>query len=244
MNEGGNRLLLLLGYISEELVEEAREEEADPAGTNRIKAKKKSGRRRWKAWGTAAAAVACLCVVIAAVRLMGGISADSTGGMYESAQEEAVMDTAGGSAEGIEEEAQAIGEEFASSGESQDGDSAQTGTAQDGEAEDAASASKEDMAEADVAYSVWIDGMEYAPISFEQCKEYGFVSQEADGLTPENMYHIREDDLGEELGTVEQSKDTSMIGAQAYRYKGDSSGKVCIVEMPDGGWEIYVRADS
>ena len=119
MREGADRLLKLLGDISEELVEEAAEEEQAAqaiegeraaqaaeetdktcAGMEKPGAQGKAPRKKKKPWlalGRLAAAAACLCLVLGVARLLGqGLG--KTGQM----DEEAAMDMAESTAAGAE----------------------------------------------------------------------------------------------------------------------------------------------
>ena len=119
MREGADRLLKLLGDISEELVEEAAEEEQAAqaiegeqaaqageetdktcAGMEKPGAQGKAPRKKKKPWlalGRLVAAAACLCLVLGVARLLGqGLG--KTGQM----DEEAAMDMAESTAAGAE----------------------------------------------------------------------------------------------------------------------------------------------
>ena len=110
MREGADRLLKLLGDISEELVEEAAEEEQTAqageetdkacAGMEKPVAQGKAPRKKKKPWlalGRLAAAAACLCLVLGVARLLGQ-------GLEKNGQvnEEAAMDMAESTAAGAE----------------------------------------------------------------------------------------------------------------------------------------------
>ena len=78
-----------------------------------------------------------------------------------------------------------------------------------------------------VAHGFLMDGKLFSPINFLERQRFGLVDPNAIGLTPENIYIITESDLGEVIGIVENSSDTSgrgnnrdvsLIGATVYHF--------------------------
>lgn len=80
----------------------------------------------------------------------------------------------------------------------------------------------------------------YFPISFDERKEYGLVSDEAVGLDQDNTYRITPKDLGEQMGTVTSCGDESLIGCEVYHFATyPDKGSICIVNTPSG-YAFYV----
>ena len=88
-----------------------------------------------------------------------------------------------------------------------------------------------------VDYRVMIEGFEetaYFNISFDERKEFGIIGEDEIGLTAENTYEITEDDIGEFMGTVIESRE-NLAGSKAYHFsKYPDSDRICIIETPEG----------
>lgn len=110
-------------------------------------------------------------------------------------------------------------------------------------AEDTASAVlPADVQKEEVAYGFSLEGepgLTYYPISFAERVRFGLVPEESEGLTPENVYSITEEDLGEVMGKVAQGTDASLAGKTVYRYaEYPDSRAICILDM-DGCYAFY-----
>lgn len=87
------------------------------------------------------------------------------------------------------------------------------------------------------------DASVYFPISFDERKEYGLVSEEAVGLDKDNTYRITPKDLGEQMGTVISCGDKSLIGCEVYHFATyPDKESICIVNTPSG-YAFYVCND-
>lgn len=71
---------------------------------------------------------------------------------------------------------------------------------------------------AHVAAYFTMDDRFFSPIAFLDRQRFGLVDPNAVGLTPENIYVINENDLGEVMGVVEYSIDVSLIGSTVYHF--------------------------
>lgn len=87
------------------------------------------------------------------------------------------------------------------------------------------------------------DAAIYFPISFDERKEYGLVSEEAVGLDQGNTYRITPKDLGEQMGTVTSCGDESLIGCEVYHFAAyPDKESICIVNT-SSGYAFYVCND-
>ena len=92
----------------------------------------------------------------------------------------------------------------------------------------------------DVAYGFVMNDRIYYPISFEERKEFGLVSEEDYGLTAENTYVPGEKDLGEKIGEIETSENKGLVGASVYHYNAfPENEKIAIVER-NGEYSFFV----
>lgn len=79
------------------------------------------------------------------------------------------------------------------------------------------------------------EGTLYFPVSFEQRKKYGLVSEDAVGLNKENTYRITEADIGEQIGVVAGCADETLNGCKVYSFtKYSEDNSICIVDTPKG----------
>ena len=95
-----------------------------------------------------------------------------------------------------------------------------------------------ELAEPMSAYLIYINGddtIEYSVISFNDRKTYGLIDPEAEGLTQENTYVIRDSDIGGLMGTVTRCGDEKMVGCKVYHYSAyPDSRTICILDSPTG----------
>ncbi len=79
----------------------------------------------------------------------------------------------------------------------------------------------------------------YFPISFDERRRFGLVKSDAIGLTPENTYQITEEDLGEVMGSVQESADAGLIGCTVYHFAAfPDLDAICILER-EGSYSFY-----
>lgn len=83
------------------------------------------------------------------------------------------------------------------------------------------------------------DDIVYFPISFDDCKRYGIIPQDAIGLSRDDAYKITSDDIGEHMGTVANCGDKTLVGKNVYHYsKFPNYDSICIVDT-NKGYEFY-----
>ncbi len=83
------------------------------------------------------------------------------------------------------------------------------------------------------------DDIVYFPISFDDCKRYGIISQDAIGLSRDDAYEISSDDIGELMGTVTSCGDKTLVGRNVYHYsKFPNYDSICIIDT-NKGYEFY-----
>ena len=81
----------------------------------------------------------------------------------------------------------------------------------------------------------------YRPITFEQRKEFHLVPTEDIGLSEENEYIITKEDLGEQMGVVEECPNKALIGLPVYHFAlWAEDERICIVDA-NGMYAFYVR---
>lgn len=79
----------------------------------------------------------------------------------------------------------------------------------------------------------------YFPISFDDCKRYGIIRQDAIGLSREDAYEITSADIGELMGTVTNCDDQTLAGRNVYHYlKFPDYDSICIVDT-GSGYQFY-----
>ena len=86
-----------------------------------------------------------------------------------------------------------------------------------------------------------MNGSVYRPITFEQRKEFKIVPAEDIGLSEENKYIITKEDLGEQIGVVEECPNKALIGLPVYYFAlWAEDERICIVDA-NGTYAFYVR---
>lgn len=79
----------------------------------------------------------------------------------------------------------------------------------------------------------------YFPISFDECKRYGIIPEDAIGLSRDEAYEITTADIGEVMGTVTNCGDKRLVGKTVYHYsKFPNYDSICIVDT-DKGYQFY-----
>ena len=232
MREGADRLLKLLGDISEELVEEAAEEEQAAqageetdkacAGMEKPVAQGKAPRKKKKPWlalGRLAAAAACLCLVLGVARLLGqGLG--KTGQM----DEEAAMDMAESTAAGAEAgEGAAAPEEAAAAPDAAAGMAGQTEEKFDGggrqETAESSQPTEEGAAE-DVRQDAAATVQEDAAAEAQEDTAAGAQEDTAAGAqenttAQDPAFHIQVDGAGYRAASPQESQEYGLIGTAA-----------------------------
>lgn len=83
-------------------------------------------------------------------------------------------------------------------------------------------------------------GVWYYPITFEERKEFNLVSPEDIGLSEENKYIITKEDLGEQMGVIEDCPKEALIGLPVYHFASwAEDDRICIVDAC-GTYAFYV----
>ena len=91
------------------------------------------------------------------------------------------------------------------------------------------------------AIAFQMNGVLYFPITFDERKEFNLVPAEDIGLSKENTYIITDDDLGEQMGKIEQCANEALIGLPVYHFASwAEDDRICIINV-NGVYEFYVR---
>ena len=232
MREGADRLLKLLGDISEELVEEAAEEEQAAqageetdkacAGMEKPVAQGKAPRKKKKPWlalGRLAAAAACLCLVLGVARLLGQ-GLEKTGQVNE----EAAMDMAESTAAGAEAgEGAAAPEEAAADTDAAAGMAGQTEEKFDGggrqETAESSQPTEEGAAEdvrQDAAAAVQEDATAGAQEgTAAEAQEDTAAGAQENTTAQDPAFHIQVDGAGYRAASLQESQEYGLIGTAA-----------------------------
>ncbi len=231
MREGADRLLKLLGDISEELVEEAGEEtDKACAGMEKPGAQGKAPRKKKKPWlalGRLAAAAACLCLVLGVARLLGQ-GLEKTGQVNE----EAAMDMAESTAAGAEAgEGAAAPEEAAADTDAAAGMAGQTEEKFDGggrqETAESSQPTEEGAAEdvrQDAAAAVQEDATagaqegtaaEAQEGTAAEAQEDTAAGAQGNTTAQDPAFHIQVDGAGYRAASPQESQEYGLIGTAA-----------------------------
>lgn len=102
-----------------------------------------------------------------------------------------------------------------------------------------------------------INGVQYIPIAYEEYQDYGLVlisqeelsrkknssSNSADKAFSETISLILEEDLGEQIGVIEECEEEVLAGCAVYQYASFSKEEICIVQIGDS-YQFYKRDTS
>ena len=91
------------------------------------------------------------------------------------------------------------------------------------------------------AIAFQMNGVLYSPITFDERKEFNLVPAEDIGLSKENTYIITDEDLGEQMGKIEQCANEALIGLPVYHFASwAEDDRICIINV-NGAYAFYVR---
>ena len=81
----------------------------------------------------------------------------------------------------------------------------------------------------------------YYPITFDERKEFNLVPAEDIGLSEENKYIITKEDLGKQMGVIEECPNEALIGLPVYHFASwEDDERICIVDA-NGAYAFYVQ---